>query len=128
MHDNRHTAASRLHREIGLAGVQEVMRHKQIEMTRKYTHVSDQEKLEAMQRAADKAAERQAKIRGTNRGTVADSKKLTRYQMLKQPCFLVPHSDAGRYRERPPRAQRAHRRSFARNERRADRYRKRAIT
>ncbi len=128
MHDNRHTAASRLHREIGLAGVQEVLRHKQIETTRKYTHVSDQEKLEAMQRAADKAAERQAKIRGTNRGTVADSKKLTRYQMLKQPCFLVPHSDAGRYRERPPRAQRAHRRSFARNERRADRYRKRAIT
>ncbi len=68
MHDNRHTAASRLHREIGLAGVQEVMRHKQIEMTRKYTHVSDQEKLEAMQRAADKAAERQAKIRGQTGG------------------------------------------------------------
>lgn len=73
MHDTRHTAASRLHREIGLVGVQEVLRHRQIETTRKYTHVNDREKLEALQRAADKAAERQAEIRrglgGTNGGT-----------------------------------------------------------
>lgn len=63
MHDARHTAASRLHREIGLVGVQEVLRHKQIETTRKYTHVNHQEKLDALQRAADRAAERQAEIR-----------------------------------------------------------------
>jgi integrase len=64
MHDNRHTAASRLHREIGLRGVQEVLRHKQIETTRKYTHVNNDELMTALQRAADKAAERQAAIRG----------------------------------------------------------------
>jgi integrase len=63
MHDARHTAASRLHREIGLVGVQEVLRHKQIATTRKYTHVNHEEKLDALQRAADKAAERQAEIR-----------------------------------------------------------------
>ena len=63
MHDNRHTAASRLHREIGLRGVQEVLRHKQIETTRKYTHVNNEELMTALQRAADKAAERQTAIR-----------------------------------------------------------------
>ena len=62
MHDNRHTAASRLHREIGLRGVQEVLRHKQIETTRKYTHVNNEEPTTALQRAADKAAERQTAI------------------------------------------------------------------
>lgn len=75
VHDNRHTAASRLHREIGLVGVQEVLRHRQIATTRKYTHVNDQEKRDALQRAADKSAERQAEIRrgigGTNGGTAA---------------------------------------------------------
>ncbi len=69
MHDTRHTAASRLHREIGLVGVQEVLRHKQIATTRKYTHVNHQEKLDALQRAADKAAERQAEIRRRDGGT-----------------------------------------------------------
>ena len=69
MHDTRHTAASRLHREIGLVGVQEVLRHKQIATTRKYTHVNHQEKLDALQRAADKAAERQAGIRRRDGGT-----------------------------------------------------------
>ena len=63
MHDTRHTAATRLHREIGLVAVKEVLRHKQIETTLKYTHVNQQEKLDALQRAADKAAERQAGLR-----------------------------------------------------------------
>ena len=73
MHDTRHTAASRLHREIGLVGVQTVLRHKQIETTRKYTHVNNDELMTALQRAAEKAAERQAEVRrggqaGANRG------------------------------------------------------------
>jgi integrase len=73
MHDTRHTAATRLHREIGLVAVKEVLRHKQIATTMKYTHVNQQEKLDALQRAADKAAERQAEVRrggqaGANRG------------------------------------------------------------
>lgn len=63
MHDTRHTAASRLHREIGLVGVQTVLRHKQIETTRKYTHVDNDELMGALQRAADKAAERQEALR-----------------------------------------------------------------
>jgi integrase len=83
MHDNRHTAASRLHREIGLVGVQEVLRHKQIETTRKYTHVNNQEKMDALQRAADRAAERQAEIRrggqpGANEGPVVSGQAVKR--------------------------------------------------
>lgn len=72
MHDCRHTAASRLHREIGLRAVQEVLRHKQIETTLKYTHVNHQEKLDALQRAADKTAERQAALRRRDGMTLAD--------------------------------------------------------
>jgi integrase len=63
MHDTRHTAATRLHREIGLVAVQQVLRHRQIATTLKYTHVNLEEKLDALQRAADKAAERQAAVR-----------------------------------------------------------------
>ena len=62
MHDNRHTAASRLHREIRPArGAGSAFGTSQIETTRKYTHVNNDEKLmTALQRAADKAdAERQ---------------------------------------------------------------------
>jgi site-specific recombinase XerD len=42
MHDTRYTAASRLHREASLRTVQEVLGHKQIETTPKYTHEGDQ--------------------------------------------------------------------------------------
>lgn len=70
-HDTRHTAGSRLHREIGLRGVQTVLRHKDVSTTQKYTHVQDNELIAALQRAADQALEKTESLQdtGTQDGT-----------------------------------------------------------
>lgn len=62
IHDERHTAATRLLRGSGnLAVVRKVMGHKSITTTMKYAHVVDSDIRDAMKaRAADEAARRQA--------------------------------------------------------------------
>ena len=62
IHDERHTAATRLLRGSGnLKVVQKVMGHKSITTTMKYAHIVDSDIRDAMKaRAADEAARRQA--------------------------------------------------------------------
>jgi integrase len=55
-HDNRHTAATRILRAGGnLKTVQQLLRHENIETTTKYAHVTADDVMEAMQRAAERA-------------------------------------------------------------------------
>lgn len=62
-HDNRHTAATRLLRSgANLKIVQRLLRHEDIGTTTKYAHVTDDDVMEAMQRASERARAAQAAL------------------------------------------------------------------
>ncbi len=62
-HDNRHTAATRLLRSgANLKVVQRLLRHEDIGTTTKYAHVTDDDVMEAMQRASERARAAQAAL------------------------------------------------------------------
>ena len=69
-HDLRHSFASRLIMAgVDIRTVQELLGHKSLRMTERYTHLSPAHKLEAVQRLARPAEERT----GTATGTEPDS-------------------------------------------------------
>src|SRR5947208_10518406 len=69
-HDLRHTFASRLvMKGVDLRTVQELMGHKTIAMTLRYSHLSPAHQLEAVQRLTRKST-------GTTTGTEAEAAKL----------------------------------------------------
>ena len=99
MHDNRHTAASRLHREIGLVGVQEVLRPAR---SRRRANIRTSTMRKSGRRCNGPPTRRRSgKLRsgarqgGQKRGQRPTSRRKSQvYQMDRRLCSLAPQTSA----------------------------------